>query len=620
MKRSVVMGLLAGAGALALTTAFASASASPESLLPPGFDDPAPAPRPAPRPAPAPRPVSPSVQTVPSSPSSGSTPVIQPLPGGGAAPAGPVALPKGLPSLEELEELNPDELDELLGLKPKYDMPPGARRSMERVGLLDITEGGMPVGSLGKQPVSLVRAALNGLKTPMVSRWGHILVRRALASRLEAPAGMAPAEFAGLRAKALNAMGEFEAARGIAQDVDVGNWDKTLADAAVDSYLATGDITGACPAVRFRAALREDAEWQMLGSICNSFAGESARARSDLIRMRNQKKAPAIDVLLAQRFAGAAGRGRSAVNLEWKGVEELNPWRYGLALALGADIPEGLTENLGTYYQRVAARSPSLPVAERIGAAQRVAREGAFSSAALVDLYGQFYAENGNEGTWGPLAAQLRAAYVAPEPAERLTAIQTVWGDEAPDYARLVATAYAAARLPASAEMADAAGPLIASMLAAGLDKDALEWGEVVPEGSLGWAQLVLAQASRSTPVSNGAIDAFADDDASPGQRKAAFLVAGLAGLGRLESGAASNYSQSMGLDLGRDSRWSKLIDRAGELGNQPLTAYLAGVGMQGEGWDKMTPRHLFHIVRALDRAGLSTEARMIAAEAVARG
>ena len=130
MKRSVVMGLLAGAGALALTTAFASASASPESLLPPGFDDPAPAPRPAPRPAPAPRPVSPSVQTVPSSPSSGSTPVIQPLPGGGAAPAGPVALPKGLPSLEELEELNPDELDELLGLKPKYDMPPGARRSI----------------------------------------------------------------------------------------------------------------------------------------------------------------------------------------------------------------------------------------------------------------------------------------------------------------------------------------------------------------------------------------------------------------------------------------------------------------------------------------------------------
>ena len=41
---------------------------------------------------------------------------------------------------------------------------------------------------------------------------------------------------------------------------------------------------------------------------------------------------------------------------------------------------------------------------------------------------------------------------------------------------------------------------------------------------------------------------------------------------------------------------------------------------MQGSGWDKMTARHLYHIVRALDRVGLDAEARMIAAEAVARG
>ncbi len=32
-----------------------------------------------------------------------------------------------------------------------------------------------------------------------------------------------------------------------------------------------------------------------------------------------------------------------------------------------------------------------------------------------------------------------------------------------------------------------------------------------------------------------------------------------------------------------------------------------------------MTARHLYHIVRALDRAGFEAEARMIAAEAVAR-
>ena len=58
----------------------------------------------------------------------------------------------------------------------------------------------------------------------------------------------------------------------------------------------------------------------------------------------------------------------------------------------------------------------------------------------------------------------------------------------------------------------------------------------------------------------------------------------------------------------------------AAELGNPTLVALLAGLGMQGDGWDKMTARHLFHIVRSLRQAGLENEARMIAAEAVARG
>ena len=48
--------------------------------------------------------------------------------------------------------------------------------------------------------------------------------------------------------------------------------------------------------------------------------------------------------------------------------------------------------------------------------------------------------------------------------------------------------------------------------------------------------------------------------------------------------------------------------------------AVLAGLGMQGSGWDKMTALHLYHIVGALNRVGLGAEARMIAAEAVARG
>ncbi len=618
MKRLMMGGLLAGAGALAMTVTMVSAVAAPESLLPPGFDDPVPAPTPAPRSTAQPRPG--SAAEPGNNPAPAGTPVVQPLPPSGSASDAPIEVPKGLPTLAELERMSPDELDQLFGLKPKADMPAGARRSMDQVGVLDGSEGGLPVGSLGQQPRTIVRAALAGIQSPMVSRWGHILLRRALASRLKAPEGMSPAQFAGLRVAALNSIGEFEVARAVAQDVDTGNWDRLLTDAAVDAYVATGDLAGTCPMVRFRTAMRKDAQWRMLQSICGSFAGEGARARTHLNRMRSRGEAPAIDVLLAQRYANAAGNGRGAVTLEWDDVSELSPWRYGLALAVGAELPESLTSDLSPYYQRVAARSPALPISARLAPAELAAREGILSSNALIDLFSMAYSETGAEGETGAVAVQLREAYVAADPTARIAAMKSVWGDGQPDYARLVLTSFAAARFPADEAFAEDAGTLIASMLAAGLDRDALQWGAIVTEGSEGWAQLALVQPRRSQPVDSGAVDSFADDDASEGQRKTAFLVAGLAGLGRLESSAVNEYSSAMELRLGQETRWTRLIERAGELRNQPLVAFLAGLGMQGDGWDKMTPRHLYHIVRALDRSGLSAEARLIAAEAVARG
>ena len=141
-----------------------------------------------------------------------------------------------------------------------------------------------------------------------------------------------------------------------------------------------------------------------------------------------------------------------------------------------------------------------------------------------------------------------------------------------------------------------------------------------MPEGGLAWALLALAQPQRGIQVGNGGVSSFIDDDASGEQRKSRFLVAGLAGLGRIDAGTANSLAGQLQVNLNRESPWSRKIDRAAELGNPALVALLAGLGMQGSGWDKMTARHLFHIVRALDRVGLNAEARMIAAEAVARG
>ncbi len=614
--------LLLGGAALALCSTLVTAQDAPESLLPPGFDDPAPTPTPAPQATtrPAPRPTAAPAGPSQPTPSVGSTPVVQPLPGVGTVPGAPTSLPDGLPSIEELEELDPDELDELLGLKPKFDIPAAARRAMSQVGVLSPEEGGLPIASLEKQPASIVRASLAGIRGPMVSRWGHIMLRRALASRLAAPSGMNPAEFAALRVQALNQLGEFKTARALAQDVDTGNWTDGLVDGAVEAYVGTADIVGACPAVQLKGGEREDAQWEMLRSICYAFAGQGARSQSNLNRAFRDKIAPEIDVLLAQRYAGAAGRGRRAINLEWEGVEELTPWRYSLATAVGAEIPEALLNDAGPYYRKIAATAPMLPLSQRMTGAVDAARQGILSSGAAVDLYSQVFSQTADLGEPSLTAARLREAYVASDPAARMAAIRDVWGGEDRDYGRIVLTAYAAARMTPSEELSDDAADLIASMLSAGLDADALTWAQFAPQGSEAWALLVLAQPTRQNPVSQDQMDLFVGSDESADQRKSQFLLAGLAGLQRIDSSSSGDLASELGVDLGNGSKWSQLIAKAASVRNQALVAYLAGLGMQGSDWDRMTPRHLYHIVSALNRVGLSAEARMIAAEAVARG
>ncbi|MGQ7828887.1 hypothetical protein [Altererythrobacter sp. Z27] len=602
-----------GGAAIALSATLAFAQDAPESLLPPGFDDPAPAPTPAPRP---------SAQPVPGAPPVAGGAVVQPLPGSMAPIPGLSDFDfSTVPSAEELEKMSPDELDDLLGLRPSNDLPPAARRAMSRVGVIDSTEGGLHSNSLARQPSALVRAILEGLQGPVVSRWGHILLRRALSSRLATPEGMDPVEFAALRAQALNRMGEYTAARALLQDVDSGNWNDAMIGAGLEAYLATTDIIGTCPVVRLKGGERDDPQWTMLRAICNSYAGEGVLAGSQLDRALRTELAPRIDVLLAQRLAGAAGSGRRAVDVEWDDVEELNPWRFALANAVGEEIPENLRLGASPYYERVWAITPMAPLTQRAAFADRAAREGIFSSRAVIDLYSQIYADETITGEAADIATQLREAYVGADPQARLSAMEELWGgDVASDYGRYVLTAYAAARMPASADYADAAPALLASMLAAGLDRDAAAWSRVVEPGSMGWALVTLASVRGNGMASGDAIDSFIDDDDSSDERRSRLLLAGLAGLGRISSGDLGTYSQRVSLNLGRETSWTRTIERAADVDNRALVALLAGLGMQGEGWQRMTPLHLYHTVSALRRVGLEAEARMIAAEAIARG
>lgn len=618
---------IGGAG-LALLSGLAFAQEAPRSILPPGFENPAP----TPTPTPTPRPTATATET-PGAPAIRRQPgeIVQPLPaatGGQGAPrtAPPAAVPsdllEGLPTLRELESLSTSELDELLGLKPRFDIPPAAQRSLARVGVIGADLGGLPSETLAQQPAQLVRAAVAGNTGRSVSRWGHIMLRRALASRLAAPQGMDPVEFAALRAGLLNRMGEHHAARALAQSVDAAEWNAALTNAAVEAYLGTADILGICPAANLRGNEGAGAQWQMLTSICSAYGGEATRAQSELERLRRRGTEPRIDVLLAQRYAAGAGTARRGFNIEWGEVEELTPWRFAFANAVGEPIPETLSSGLSSYYQRILATMPMVPAIERVDAAQLAARYGILSADAMVDLYSQIYAsgEDRNEGP-GLAAARLRTAYVDNDPGARLAAIRAIWGEgDGVDYGRQVLTSFAAARVTPQEALAADAAPLIASMLTAGLDRNALRWQGLVPEGSEAWALIALSAPTSGGTVDSGAVDDFLDADNSDEQRKSQFLVAGLAGLGRLGEGAAADFAEQLRLDFTPRTRWAQMIDRAAAVNNQGLVVLLAGLGMQGDSWERMTGRQLYQIVSALNRVGLSAEARMIAAEAVARG
>lgn len=535
-----------------------------------------------------------------------SEPVVQDI-GRDAAPA--VSLPRNLPSLEELERMSDDEFEELFDLKPKADIPAAARRSLRAVGLLAEGEGGLEAAALGPQPAALVEAALRGNRGRLVSRWGHIVLRRALASRLAAPKGMDPVDFAAMRTALLVRMGEGQVARGLAQQVDNIAYDTAMTAAAFDAFVATGDVVGACPMLEIVSPYdAEDPRIKVTRDICGAYSGRSAAALRQLERKRQQGVLSRTEMLLAQRYAGAGGSTRRAVNIEWDGTDELTPFAYSLAVATGLDVPDSLRAGAGRYYAMVDATSPALALEDRASSSWFAAANGVLSSQAMVDLLSIAYGTGDTGTVLADRAEVLRRAYVAADPEERMSALRTLWSaDVNAPYGTRVATAYAAARMPVDEAFADDADELVAAMLAAGLDRNALRWTGVVENGSKAWAMLALVNPQR---------DAVSVGEVGDSDHATRLFVAGLAGLGRASDGLARDYD----IDLARQTRWTRAISGAADSGSAPLVALLAGLGMQGDSWAKMTPLHLYHIVRALDRVGLSAEARMIAAEAVARG
>ena len=582
----------------------------PESILPPGFGDPAPPPAP-PRPAASPRPTTSAPSATPSTPAPTPTvPMVQPLP----ATSGDVATVD--PAAADPDAATPAAIDP--AVLAQYEMPLAARRSLALVGPAGPREGAMRADVFGDADGRFLEGLMRRTAAPLPSRWLSILLRRVLVSAVNTPSDVNGADFAAERAWLLLRMGESVGARAVVQGVDTGNYTPKLFEVAMNTALATGDPAGLCPLAPAGVAATHERGWTLAQTMCAALAGNQREAKAGITQARRRGVASGIDLQLAQKVVGAGPNGGQAVTIEWAGVDALTVWRFGLAIATGVTIPDTLFDSTGDQTRSWYALAPGIAMAAKLPAVDVAAAQGVLSSTALVDFYGAIADADDSPRDASATAQDLRTAYTAGTADARYAALRQIWGPAtaATPYARLVLTARAAMRLPRTTSVDDY-DSLIASMLTAGLDRPAARWRDVVPAGSDAWAMILLSDPDARGRVSYGDLSSYAGK--GDAQLKQRLFFAGLAGLGRLSPEDTERAAASLDVKIGAQNSWTQAIDRAASR-NQPGTvALLAAIGMQTPSWRGVSPAMLYRTVSALRAVGLEGEARMIAAEAIAR-
>jgi hypothetical protein len=590
---------LIGGGALALAIAIpAIAQDRPESILPPGFGDPA---------APAPEPAT-TNETEPATSAPSRRPAIED------------SLVEMVDSLISGELQTPEPV-------PQVEYPDRVRRDPRFAGTFDPVALGIGARPWGAASGKALEILMRRMDTPFASRWAQIGLRNTLLAKAESPADVNPADWAAERAWLLLRMGEADAARLLIASVDTDRFTPKMDQVALQSALATSDPSAMCPLETGLANL-ESKVASLVTAICSSLSGDSERAAADIEAARRRGRVGGIDLALADKVVGAGAETSRAVTIEWEPVDQLNSWRYGLSTATGMMPPERLMNASSLQTQAWLARAPMFPATQRLSSARIAAALGVFSSQALIDLYATAYDATDPDELGSTPAWQLRLAFIGKDLDARVGAMRNIWGNAQSPLDRVAAQVLlsrAARRVAPDAELQSDAPDLVASLFAGGFDREAARWGRVVGDmdeepADKVWAMLALgAPGDRPVAISTSRIEEFADRDQSEGKQRTALLIAGLAGLGRIDARAAGRLNSQYRLGLAAKTNWTQLIDGAMQRRQAGTSILLTASALQGREFDEVRALYLFHSVNALRRTGQEYLARMIAAEALAR-
>jgi len=549
---------------------------APKSLLPPGFDTPAPAP------AAAPAPLLPGAAAPPAD----------------AATAEPAPLLTGQPG-----DVTPPAFVET---QTAAALPPGAP-----IGIIDATSGAFAADAFTGSNGRFLAGLANRIAGPVASRWVAITLGRALASRVPGPAGIGDGDWVAARAGLLVRMGAVDPARRLIDVLPQERYTPATYRVAGEVSLAAADLAGLCPIAATGRALSDDVMWDLAWGMCAAMDGDDITAAGVIDTVRGRRGAlPAFDLRLAQRVVVLAGGAGRADGINWAEEEGLTPFRYGVASAAGVTVPADRLAALGPAHAGWAVRNAALPAATRFALLRQAAVLGTLSAEELASAVAALAPADASGGfAADSRAGRLRDAFTG-SAADRAQAIAAIAGDG--DYGALLESATAAAALKPAAALAGQSDVIIAALLAAGNTRAARAWWPVAQDADDDVrvrAQALLA-AGAGVAMDSGDVRAWrAAAKASP--RREAILVAALSGLG-----------QARGLD--RDgikaisNRWTAALASAARRRAAGEVALLAATGLQG-GWADVPPAHVEAIVAALMACGRVTEARLFAAEAITR-
>lgn len=525
------------------------------------------------------------------------------------------------------DSLSDEELEKLPAPPPPIELPAGSRRDPRVVGAIDPAVWGFGVAPWGGANGRFLGGLMRRLDTPLPSRWLHITLRNALLSKSPAPPAVHPVDWVAERAWLLLRMGEADAAAMLVAGVDVADFTDKLTQVAVQSALASSDPAALCP---LREPMRklEPKITALTGAMCAAIEGQASSASTQIEQARRRGPIVGIDHVLADKVVGAGADTGRAATVEWDGVEGLTAWRFGLASATGLAFPARLIDAAPPRVRAWQARAPMLAPEDRLASARVATALGVFSSAALTDLYSAIYDRTDPSDLGESDAWQLRLAFTARDPAQRVAAMRRLWGEgKDPIQARAseALLAHAASRIAPDAVHGADVPRLIAAMLAGGFDRQAARWAGVTDkldedaDVQRAWALLALGTEA-PVDLSESRIEDFLDADQSAGKHRGRLLVAGLAGTGRIDTALASRLDEAYGLGLGRSNNWTRIARQAAAGDQSGSAVLLAAVGLQSERVERLPPAHVFRALSALRATGLGWSARMIAAELLSRG